>query len=275
MAGISQASPDWPLGVFDSGVGGLTVLRELRRLLPAESVLYLADTANVPYGDKPVSVVRDLALKLTEYLVQTPCKLIIMASGTSTVAGLDAAQQRYPHVPLVGTILPGARAALAATDGPIGVLATNATAQSRAFTGAVQRLAPKRIVVEQGCPRFVPLVESGHAETDDADDAACEYLRPLAEANVEAVILGCTHFPFLLPALHKACRRFAIRPVFVDPSEEAARDALGLLDAANLRALSSAVSSVRFAATGDPAEFAFYGSRLLGEPLSSVAKLTL
>lgn len=275
MIGFPNASPDWPLGVFDSGVGGLTVLRELRRLLPSESVVYLADTANVPYGDKPVSVVRDLALKLTEHLVETPCKLIIMASGTSTVAGLDAAQQRYPHVPIVGTVLPGARAALAATNGPIGVLATNATVQSRAFTEAIQRLAPERVVVEQGCPRFVPLVESGRAETDEADDAACEYLCPLAEANVEAVILGCTHFPFLLPALHKACRRLGIRPAFVDPSEEAARDALGLLDAADLRAPLSSSFSLRFAATGDPAEFAFYGSRLLGEPLPPVAKLRL
>ncbi len=189
------------IGVFDSGLGGLSVLREIRRQVPGASVLYLADTANVPYGDKPIAVVRDLALKLTHRLADAGVKIVLMASGTSTVAGLAAARSCCPALPIVGTIAPGAEAAVFGTSGSIGVLATNATAKSRAFTEAVQALDPDRRVIEIGCPQFVPLVETGRADTGEAEAAAQEYLRPLHAAGTQTIILGCTHFPFLLPAL--------------------------------------------------------------------------
>ncbi len=266
--------PPASIGVFDSGLGGLTVLRQIRRQMPGASVLYLADTANVPYGDKPLAVVRDLALRLTDHLVQAGAQIVIMASGTSTVAGLEAAQARYPDIPILGTIAPGARAAVEASAGTIGVLATNATAHSLAFTQAVHALDANRRVIEQGCPEFVPLVESGNAETEDAEAAACDYLRPLYEAGAQSIILGCTHFPFLLPALHKAVRRFHdpnFRPLFVDPSEEAVRDASAFLPAF----ASDASAQIAFAATGDPEAFRRYASALLGEPLPPVASLRL
>ncbi len=262
------------IGVFDSGLGGLTVLREIRRQMPGASVLYLADTANVPYGDKPIEVVRDLALRLTGHLIQAGAGLIIMASGTSTVAGLEAAQQQHPNVPIVGTIAPGARAAVQGSPGPIGVLATNATVQSLAFTQAVQCLDPARVVLEQGCPAFVPLVESGRAETADADEAAGQYLQPLRQARVQSIILGCTHFPFLLPALHRAIRRMndpSFHPTFVDPSEEAVRDAVCLLPSS----AASADVSISFAASGDPDLFRRHASLLLGEFIPTVDRLTL
>lgn len=263
--------PQADIGVFDSGLGGLTVLREIRRRMPGASVLYLADTANVPYGDKPIEIVRDLALRLTDCLVESGVRLVIMASGTSTAAGLEAAIQHYPHLPLLGTIEPGAHAAVEASAGKIGVIATNATAQSLAFTHAIQRLDPARQVVEQGCPKFVPLVESGRSETEAADEAACEYLSPLRRAGVECIILGCTHFPFLLPALQRAVHRMGdpqFRPLFVDPSEEAVRVAQTLF-----RPASSEDGAVSFAASGDPESFRRYASLLLDEPLSPVAPL--
>lgn len=262
------------IGVFDSGLGGLTVLRQIRRQMPGQSVLYLADTANVPYGDKPLPVVRDLALRLTDHLVQAGAKIVIMASGTSTVAGLDAARQRYPNLPIIGTIEPGAEAAARLSNGIIGVIATNATAQSLAFTQAIRALDPGRRVVEQGCPQFVPLVETGCSETQEAEDAACGYLRPLQEAGAECIILGCTHFPFLLPALHKAVRRLndpAFRPVFVDPSEEAVRHAVSALPAPD----APREPQIAFAASGDPREFRRYASALLGEAVPPVASLCL
>ena len=264
---LSDTSPD--IGIFDSGLGGLTVLREVQRLAPGASVLYLADTANVPYGDKPLAVVRELALRLTDYLVQCGAKVIIMASGTSTVAGLEAARAAYPGLPIVGTIVPGARAAVERGGGPIGVLSTNATAQSLAFTEAIHALDLVRVVTEQGCPRFVPLVESGRANTAEAEDAAREYLAPLQAARVETIILGCTHFPFLLPALHRAIASLAdptFRPVFVDPSEEAVRRALPLLPFLN----DAPAATPRFAATSDPEAFHCHASALLGEPLPPV-----
>ena len=263
--------PRADIGVFDSGLGGLTVLREIGRQMPGASVLYLADTANVPYGDKPIPVVRDLALCLTDHLVEAGAKIVLMASGTSTVAGLEAARARHPDLPIVGTIEPGAKAAVEASHGTIGVLATNATAQSLAFTQAIQALDPRRRVIEQGCPRFVPLVESGRAETEDAEDAACEYLAPLRAAHVESIILGCTHFPFLLPALHRAIRSMGdagFRPAFVDPSEEAVRAAVPLFIPSG-----SSEAPVHFAATGDPEDFRSHASALLGEPIPSVLPL--
>ena len=262
------------IGVFDSGLGGLTVLREIHRQLPGVSVLYLADTANVPYGDKPIEVVRDLALRLSDHLAAAGVSVIIMASGTSTAAGLRVAQARYPDLPIVGTITPGARAAVLASSGPIGVLATNATVQSLAFTQAIQFQEPSRQVVEQGCPEFVPLVECGNAESMEAEKAAFEYLQPLRQAGVKTIILGCTHFPFLLPALHRAICRIddpEFRPRFVDPSEEAVRDAARFLP--HFSNLPS--GTTRFAATSDPDLFRRHASELLGETISNVEWLTL
>ena len=265
--------PRADIGVFDSGLGGLSVLREIRRQMPGASVLYLADTANVPYGDKPIPVVRDLALRLTDHLIGAGARVVIMASGTSTVAGLEAAQALHPQLPILGTVEPGARAAVEASRGTIGVIATNATANSLAFTYAVQALDPSRRVVEQGCPLFVPLVETGRAETPEAEDAAREYLEPLRVANAESIILGCTHFPFLLPALQRAIRRMgdtSFRPTFVDPSEEAVRVAIPLFTPS-----APSGAAIYFAASGDPEEFRCYASALLGEPIPSVLTLLL
>lgn len=261
------------IGVFDSGVGGLSVLREIRRQLPGASILYLADTANVPYGDKPIPVVRDLALRLTDHLVEAGARIVLMASGTSTVAGLEAARARHPHLPIVGTVEPGAKAAVEASGGTVGVIATNATAHSLAFTRAIQALDPDRRVIEQGCPLFVPLVESGRAETREAEDAAFEYLAPLRAANVQSIILGCTHFPFLLPALHRAIRRMGdtgFRPTFVDPSEESVREAVLLFTPSG-----PSDAPIRFAASGDPEDFRRHASVLLGEPVPPVLSLIL
>ena len=267
--------PRADIGVFDSGLGGLSVLREIRRQAPGASVLYLADTANVPYGDKPIAVVRDLALKLTDQLVDAGVQIILMASGTSTVAGLHAAQSRYPDIPIIGTITPGAEAAVSGTTGPIGVLSTNATAKSLAFTHAVQEIDPARQVVEIGCPEFVPLVETGRAETPEAQIAALAYLQPLYAARTQTIILGCTHFPFLLPALHHAVAEIGdpdFRPTFVDPSEAAVRAALALSPSAFP---DGPLGSVSFAASGAPGDFRRYASLLLGTPIDAVAPLAL
>jgi len=166
--------------------------------------------------------------------------------------------------------------AVAATSGPIGVLATNATAQSQAFTQAVQTLAPGRAVTEQGCPRFVPLVEAGHAESPDALNAACEYLFPLREAGAEAIILGCTHFPFLLPVLHRAASRWPdFRPVFVDPAADVVRQAAAALGERGELAPPDTLPTLKFAATGNPNAFTRHAAALLGHPLPPAAFLSL
>lgn len=277
MSGTQELPSDAPIGIFDSGLGGLSVLREVQRQLPRESVVYFADTANVPYGDKPVSVVCDLALRLTQALLARGCKLVIMASGTSTVAGLEAAQAIYPQELVLGTIEVGARAALAAAHGPIGVLATNATARSLAFTQAVQRLAPHCPVTEQGCPKFVPLVEEGRGDTLEAVDAAQEYLAPLRQAGVETIILGCTHFPFLLPALQKAglSAGDGFLPCYVDPAAEVVREAAALLAGRGLLAPARHAPALQFASTADPKAFGAHAAALLGYELPPAALLRL
>jgi glutamate racemase len=263
-----------PIGIFDSGLGGLTVLRQVQRLLPRESILYYADTANVPYGDKPLPVVCDLALRLTEHLLRAGAKTVLMASGTSTAAGLEAARAAFPDTPILGTIEAGARAAIR-RPGAIGVMATAATVRARAFTEAIHALDSSRDVFEQGCPPFVPLVESGRANSPEAIDAAREYLRPLLLADVQSIVLGCTHFPFLLPALRDALSAVPVRPVFVDPAEESVRQASVLLSAAGLLAPPNAHPSLHFAATGDPADFACQAERLLGHSLPPCAHLQI
>lgn len=278
MSGTQELSSVAPIGIFDSGLGGLSVLREVQRQLPHESVVYFADTANVPYGDKPVSVVCDLALRLTQALLARGCKLVIMASGTSTVAGLEAAQAIYPQELILGTIEVGARAALAAASGPIGVLATNATARSLAFTQAVHRLAPHCPVTEQGCPKFVPLVEEGRGDTLEAVDAAQEYLAPLRQAGVQTIILGCTHFPFLLPALQKAAAQFTgdgFLPCYVDPAAEVVREASVLLAGRGLLAPARHAPVLQFASTADPKAFGAHAAALLGYKLPPAALLRL
>lgn len=276
MTGTQLLSPSSPIGIFDSGLGGLSVLREVQRQLPHESVVYLADTANVPYGDKPVPVVCDLALRLTQKLIMHGCKLVIMASGTSTVAGLDAAQALYPQELILGTIEGGARTAVSIAQGCIGVLATNATARSRAFTRAIQSMAAGCPVTEQGCPFFVPLVEEGRGETSEAVSAAREYLVPLREAGAETIILGCTHFPFLLHALQKAAATFTgdgFYPVYVDPAAEAVREAASLLAKRGLLSKSNTRPTIEFFSTSNPEAFGHYAAKLLGYALPPVGLL--
>ncbi len=265
-----------PIGVFDSGLGGLSLMRQIERYLPSESVLYLADTANVPYGDKPLSVVRALALTLTEILIERGCKMVIMASGTSTAAGLEAAIAHFPGTPILGTIEAGARAAVKGAR-PLGVIATAATARSQAFTHAVHALDPHCPILEVGCPRFVPLVETGQADSADALAACGEYLQPLMDAGVQTTILGCTHFPFLLPALNASLKASNYAMRFVDPAEEAVCEAKALLTSLSLLAPEAPPGKHHFEATGDPQDFALQASVLhaTAAPIRNAEKLVL
>jgi len=251
-------------------VGGISVLRVLRERMPSRDILYVGDTANVPYGDKPLAVVRDLALALTQWLAGQGCRDIVMASGTSTAAGLDCAREQFPHLRLYGTVEPGARAALDLCTGPIGVIATNATVNSRAFTQAIHAFDPARRVVEQGCPRFVPLVETGRWDTPDATDAAAEYIPRLLAEGVEAVIYGCTHFPFLSAAIAGiVAAGGSARPIFVDPAVQLAKD----IAEGSAGAVSDHPCHVRFACTGDAVHFREMASLLAGADVGQVEPL--
>jgi glutamate racemase len=259
-------SPDrtGPLGVFDSGLGGLTVARRLRETLPDERIVYVADQAHVPYGGRALGEVCGFACGISEALLAYGCKAVVMACNISSATALPAVQADHPGVPILGVLLPGAASAAVQTVcGRVGVLATEGTVRSGAYTRALRARNADLQVTEIACPAFVPLVEAGELETDAAFDAARAYLAPLRRAGVDTVILGCTHYPFLLPTL----RALAPDLRFVDPAEQTALEMRTLLARADLLAAQSTPATTAppplLTTTGDVATFTAQTRRFL------------
>jgi glutamate racemase len=190
-----------PIGIFDSGIGGLSVLKQFVRFLPQESYIYLGDTARVPYGNRSVEIVRQYAVECTDFLLKKGVKLIVAACNTVSAVALDAVIERAGDIPVVGMIAPAAGAALRETsNGQIGVIGTRATITSKAYTNSICKLAMDSSLIEvhsQPCPLFVPFVEEGMFKTEAARLVAQEYLAPLIKKNVDTLVLGCTHYPLL------------------------------------------------------------------------------
>jgi glutamate racemase len=204
---------DRPIGLFDSGVGGLTVLRELRRQLPNESTLYLGDEARMPYGPREPAEVLRFTREAMRWFAGQDCKLVVIACNTATSVALEAVREESA-VPIIGVIRPGAAAALTATARrAIGILATVLTVRSGAYIRALRDLDPLVDVAQQACPKLVPLVEEGRANTAEAEDAVREYVEPLLTEGgvvrpvVDTLLLGCTHYPLLRPTIEKVAGR--------------------------------------------------------------------
>ncbi len=185
-----------PIGVFDSGVGGLTVFREIARALPFEALVYLGDSARVPYGTKSPQNVVKYSLEAAQHLVERDIKMLVVACNTATAAALPTLRSRLT-IPVIGVIEPGARAAVAATRGKIGVIATEGTVKSKAYTKAIHELDSGIEVIEAAAPLFVGLAEEGWANTHVALEVAGIYLEPLIDAGIDTLVLGCTHYPIL------------------------------------------------------------------------------
>lgn len=191
-----------PIAVFDSGLGGLSVVRELRRLLPQEDMVYFGDTARVPYGIKSRRTVAKFAVEDARFLLQFEPKLIVVACNTASALAMDELEAKLP-VPVVGVVKPGARAAVRLADGgPVAVIGTEATISSGAYTAAIRSQAARLKVVAQACPLFVPLVEEGRGSNDSIVRlTVATYLSPLRECGVRVIVLGCTHYPLLREAI--------------------------------------------------------------------------
>src|SRR5579884_2417965 len=186
-----------PIGVFDSGVGGLTVLREIHRQLPNESTIYLGDTARCPYGPRPLRQVKQFAFEIMRFLTERDVKLVVVACNTATAAALNDVRKAFP-VPVVGVIRPGAEAgALASRNRKIGVVATEGTIQSRSYFDNIKDINPAAEVYEQACPTLVDLVEAGKATAPETAAELRGYLAPLQDRGIDTLILGCTHYPLL------------------------------------------------------------------------------
>lgn len=191
-----------PIGVFDSGVGGLTVFREIARALPHHSLVYLGDSARVPYGTKSPQTVTRYTLEAANHLMQRGIEMLVVACNTATAAALPILEEKLP-IPVIGVVEPGARAAVSRTRGRVGVIATEGTVKSRAYTKAIKRIAESVDVIESPAPLFVPLAEEGWANTHVAREVAEIYLGPLIDAGIDTLVLGCTHYPILRGTIEK------------------------------------------------------------------------
>jgi glutamate racemase len=233
-----------PIGIFDSGVGGLTVYRALHERLPNERFIYLGDTARVPYGTKSLATVERYALENARFLEARGIKLLVVACNTASALALPAICEGV-NVPVVGVIEPGARAVLKRSDGKrVGVIATEATVQSGAYRREIEKLAPEIEVVERACPLFVALAEEGWAETDVARIVAAEYLKEFQGGAVDALVLGCTHYPILRRVIQETV---GAQVQLIDSGEATAEVVEELLNAKNLRRKTDTATGKLFA----------------------------
>jgi glutamate racemase len=255
-----------PLGVFDSGIGGLTVARALFERLPHESIIYFGDTARVPYGPKSPDTVRRYSGEILNYLLGRGVKAVVVACNTSTAHALPYLKERS-SVPVVGVIDPGARAAVGATrTGIIGVIGTAGTIASGAYERAITALRPEARVHSQACPLFVPLVEEGWFEHPAAELIAREYLAPLQRAKVDVLVLGCTHYPLLKPLL---ARVMGPDVTLVDSAAETATAVSRELERLDLLS-NGGGHEHRFVVSDDEPHFRKVGAVFLGEKLKKV-----
>lgn len=262
-----------PIGVFDSGLGGLSVVRRLRQQLPGESVVYFGDTARVPYGTKSRETVIRFALQDARFLLRFDPKLIVVACNTASAVALPALRDAL-DVPVVGVVEAGARAAVEhAGGGPVGVIGTEATIRSGSYVAAIRRLDARLEVVARPCPLLVPLVEEGRTPDDAIVRLAVEeYLAPLHAAGVRAVVLACTHYPLLAPAIRVA---LGDTTHIVDCGEQTARDVARICRQSNALSEAAAPASMRCFVSDRPQRFAELGARFLGEPLVDVQLVPL
>ncbi|WP_373059361.1 glutamate racemase [Gemmatimonas sp.] len=260
-----------PIGMFDSGLGGLTVANALMRRLPSESLLYFGDTARVPYGPKSPETVRRYALQIGEWLVQEGVKCIVVACNTATAHALEALQSALP-VPVIGVVEPGARAAVRASRfGPIGVIGTSGTIGSGAYVRAIQQQSPTVTVLSAPCPLFVPLVEEGWVDHPATRLIAHDYLSAMRDAQVDTLVLGCTHYP-LLAAVIAAEMGPDVR--LIDSAEETAAEVERVLSDRGLlqdpAGQHDAGPVHRVVASDAPQHFLTLGGRFLDVPLTAV-----
>ena len=260
---------DNPIGLFDSGIGGLTVLHQIIEKLPKENTVYLGDTARSPYGTKSVETVLRYSFENAEFLIGKGVKLVVVACNTSTAVALDALEKNLA-VPVVGVIEPGARAALKKTrNWRIGVIGTEATIQSGAYTQALKRLDRKVEVYSRACPLFVPLVEEGWLDNEVVEMTVESYLTSLKRSGIDTLILGCTHYPLL----KKAIRKFMGREVrLVDSAEETANEVADLLEKKSLER-EKGRGSASFFVTDVPDRFIKVGRRFLGEKVDWAVRI--
>jgi glutamate racemase len=261
-----------PIGVFDSGIGGLTVAHELMRQLPNESIIYFGDTARVPYGNKSPETVTRYSREITSFLRDQGVKAVVVACNTATAHALPTLRKEY-DLPIIGVIEPGSRAAARATrSGNVGVIGTQGTINSGAYERAIAAELPTANIVVRACPLFVPLVEEGWLESDATSIIAQEYLGGFVDARIDTLVLGCTHYPLLKRAIGEVVGR-QVR--LIDSAEETAAETAETLRDRGLERSDRADPVYRFIASDLPDQFLRVGQRFLGQAIDNVETVSL
>jgi len=259
-----------PIGIFDSGIGGLTVVKELSRLLPKEQLIYFGDTARVPYGTKSKRLVQQYALEDAHFLMQYDVKMIVIACNSASASALPLLQEKL-DIPVIGVVTPGATTAVEMTkNSQIGVIGTTATINSDAYTTEINRLSREAQVFGQPCPLLVPLVEEGWLDEQVTDLTIKKYLQELIEKKIDTLILGCTHYP----VLEKIIGRIVGPEVsLIDSGRETAKAVKQMLLDNNMINTEPKDNPDRFFVSDIPAKFEEVGSRFLGRPLDNVQRV--
>ena len=258
--------------MFDSGVGGLTVVRSIMDDLPHEPIVYFGDTARFPYGPRPLAEIRRFAVQIARHLVQQDVKLVVVACNSATAAALDDVASAVP-VPVIGVVEPAVRAAARATrNGRVGLVGTQATVSSGAYQRVFDAVAPRVELSVEACPLFVEFVERGDTTSPDLMRVAADYLAPLQEAGVDTLILGCTHYPLLRGTI-----RHVMGPdvLLISSADETASDVYDILSSKGLLADGTRDPLHRFESSGDPVRFAELGRRFLGPGFAGAVQATL
>lgn len=255
------------IGVFDSGLGGLTVVKELMRQLPGEDIVYYGDTARVPYGTKSEESIIRFSGENAEVLLRYQVKMIVVACNTSSSCALPVLRRNF-FVPVVGVIEPGARKAAGATrNGRVGVIATSATVNSGSYPKAIRRYARRVKVFSQACPLFVPLVEEGWTRNPVASEVAREYLKPLRRHGIDTLVLGCTHYPLLKSVLGRVMGRDV---VLVDSAREVAGEVKEILEKKNLLRRGGGAGRRKFLISDRPQAFEKTAREFLGHEIRAL-----
>ncbi len=250
------------IGIFDSGIGGLTVLKELMAALPLENTIYLGDTARVPYGIRSPETVTRYSFENTQFLLSQEIKMLVVACNTASAISLDAVKKEFP-LPVIGVLEPGARAAVAATrTKKIGIIGTEATIGSGAYERAITRLGPDIQVISKACPLFVPLAEEGWVDNDVAELVAERYLAFFRTTGIDTLVLGCTHYPLLKKVIGKA-----VGPgiTLIDSATETAKEVSAVLDKLKWQRPGQGAAERRYFVTDTPARFEKLGKLFLGD----------
>lgn len=262
-----------PIGVFDSGIGGLTVLKEIIKILPNEDVVYFGDTARIPYGNKSLETVTKFAFQNTRFLISKNVKAIVVACNTASAFSIEGVQEAF-DIPVVGVISPGANAAVRATrSGKIGIIGTEGTIGSRAYERAIKKSLRDAEIVAQPCPLFVPLVEEGWFSNKVSYLVAEEYLSLLKEKRIDTLVMGCTHYPLLKGVVGDVMGKEVI---LINPAEETALVLKEILMEKALENIEGRTSSYRYFVSDNPDKFSRVGNIFLDSQISnSIEKIDI